>query len=63
MQRSDTKPWWKYAWPWILMSGPAIAVIGCIVTIWMAFNVSPETPLHDGVVRHGLKVTDQKVGH
>lgn len=63
MQRSDTKPWWKYAWPWILMGGPALAIVGCAITIWMAFTVSPDTQLHDGVVQHGLKVTEQKAAH
>src|SRR5690606_20041477 len=34
---SDTpivvRPWWREPWPWILMAGPALAVIGCIITI------------------------------
>lgn len=63
MQLNDTKPWWKYRWPWILMSGPAVAVIGCTITIWVAFNVNPDTPLHEGVLKQGLKVIDQKVAH
>lgn len=55
----DDRPWWKHLWPWLLISGPAIAVIGCAVTIWMAYNVSADVPLHEGVVQHGLKVMDQ----
>lgn len=59
MQHQDNRPWWKHRWPWILMSGPAIAVLGCAVTIWMAYNVSTDAPVQDGVKQHGFKVTDQ----
>lgn len=34
--RLDTQPWWKEPWPWILMAGPAAAMIGCFVTIFLA---------------------------
>lgn len=29
-------PWWKEPWPWILMAGPALAMAGCFVTIFLA---------------------------
>lgn len=31
-------PWYKEPWPWILMSGPILAIIGCIITIYLAFQ-------------------------
>lgn len=31
-------PWYKEPWPWLLMSGPFIVIIGCIVTIYLAFS-------------------------
>ena len=31
-------PWYKEPWPWILMSGPFLAIIGCLVTIYLAFH-------------------------
>ena len=31
-------PWYKEPWPWILMSGPILAIIGCIITIYLAFS-------------------------
>jgi hypothetical protein len=58
MSNQNDRPWWKHRWPWLLMSGPALAVAACAVTIWMAFNVSVDVALHDGVEQHGLKVTD-----
>ncbi|GHT81438.1 hypothetical protein AGMMS49960_22420 [Betaproteobacteria bacterium] len=29
-------PWYKQGWPWFLISLPAIAVIACIITFWIA---------------------------
>ena len=50
------KPWWKQLWPWLLISGPAVAMIGCIITIWLAVNLYADKPLRDGVQKQGSKV-------
>lgn len=52
---SQGKPWWKEPWPWLLISGPAIAMIGCAVTIWVAMQHA-DRPIVDGVVRQGLVI-------
>jgi len=31
-------PWWKHRWPWLLMMGPALAVVGGGYTGWLAFT-------------------------
>jgi hypothetical protein len=49
-------PWWKQRWPWILISGPLVAAIGCAITIWLTL-VAVDQPIKDGVVKQGLKVT------
>ena len=54
------KPWWKQLWPWLLISGPAVAMIGCIVTIYLAINLHADKPLRDGVTKQGLKVEQLK---
>jgi uncharacterized protein len=54
------KPWWKQMWPWLLISGPAVAMIGCAITIWLAVNLYADKPLHEGVVKRGLKVEQLK---
>lgn len=33
---SAVRPWYKHAWPWILMAGPAIVVVAGIYTFWLA---------------------------
>jgi hypothetical protein len=37
-------PWYREPWPWILMSGPAVALIAGAVTMWIAYASA------DGVV-------------
>jgi len=60
MTEQASKPWWKQLWPWLLISGPAVAMIGCIITIWLAINMYADKPLRDGVVKQGLKVEQIK---
>ena len=59
-EQQNSKPWWKQLWPWLLISGPAVAMIGCIITIWLAINMYADKPLRDGVVKQGLKVEQLK---
>ncbi|MEY3201700.1 MAG: putative CcoH-like protein [Pseudomonadota bacterium] len=44
MDAKTTRPWWKQRWPWLLMSGPAAAMIGCAITIWLAYQ-TPDVPI------------------
>ncbi|MFJ1302241.1 hypothetical protein ACILG0_19940 [Pseudomonadota bacterium AL_CKDN230030165-1A_HGKHYDSX7] len=50
------RPWYREPWPWILMAGPAAALIGCFATIYLAFTYHPDVPIIDGGVRRGLVV-------
>jgi len=52
----NVRPWYKEPWPWILMAGPALAIVGCIVTIYLAMTRFGDEPVHDSGVRHGLVV-------
>ena len=31
-------PWYRYRWPWILMTGPAVAVVAGVITMYIAFT-------------------------
>jgi hypothetical protein len=53
-EQQTSKPWWKQLWPWLLISGPAVAILGCAITIWLAVNLYADKPLRDGVVKQGL---------
>ena len=55
-EQKTIKPWWKQLWPWLLISGPAVAMIGCMITIYLAINLYADKPLRDGLIKQGLKV-------
>lgn len=56
--QKQSNPWWREPWPWILMAGPALAVVGCIITIVLAMqNFSDQAITDDGGVKRGLVVT------
>jgi len=38
VQDFEAKPWYRQAWPWLLMLMPAVAVIGGAITIYLAIN-------------------------
>jgi len=51
-----TLPWWRQRWPWLLMAGPAVAIVGCVITIVLAFQGFSEQAILDGGVKRGLVV-------
>lgn len=53
----ESKPWFREPWPWILMAGPAVAVVGCAITIVLAFQNFANEPITDGGVKKGLVVS------
>lgn len=58
MQTQQGRPWWKEPWPWLLMSGPLLAMIGCGVTIWLAAQHADrpvEEAVHRGLVVNAVK--------
>lgn len=60
-QAQTSKPWWREPWPWILMAGPFLAMVGCIITIVLAVSNYGDQAITQGGVKRGLIVTQQ--GH
>lgn len=50
------RPWWREPWPWLLMAGPLLTAVGCVVTIALAVRDFSDQPIDDGAVRAGLVV-------
>lgn len=53
---TSSKPWWREPWPWILMAGPAAAIVGCVVTIALAVQNFADQPIVDGGSKQGLVI-------
>ena len=55
-EQLDLGPWWRQPWPWILMAGPLVAMIGCAITMTFAFMNFSDQPIFDGGMKRGLVV-------
>ncbi len=55
-EQLDTGPWWRQPWPWLLMAGPLVAIIGCAITMTLAFKNFSDQPIFDGGMKRGLVV-------
>ena len=49
------RPWYREPWPWILMSGPAAAVLAGSATLWIAF-ASADGLVADDYYKQGLAI-------
>ncbi|GAB1579986.1 hypothetical protein [Bordetella petrii] len=48
--------WYREPWPWFLMTGPLLAMLGCIITIYLAVTRFDDQPITAGAVKRGLVV-------
>ncbi|MGV0998455.1 MAG: FixH family protein [Fluviibacter sp.] len=55
---SDSTPWYRHRWPWILMAGPAIVIVAGFITAWLAI-VSNDGVVEDNYYKVGLAVNQQ----
>jgi hypothetical protein len=49
------RPWYREPWPWILMAGPAVAVVAGFATLWIAVSTSDGLVAED-YYRQGLAI-------
>lgn len=56
--RTDTQPWYREPWPWILMVGPAIVVVAGFITAWLAIK-SNDGLVEDDYYKQGLAVNQR----
>jgi hypothetical protein len=49
------KPWYREPWPWILMAAPVAAIVGGVVTAWLAF-ASADGLVADDYYKRGLGI-------
>ncbi|MGB6242063.1 MAG: hypothetical protein WBF69_06230 [Castellaniella sp.] len=54
---SEGRPWWQHRWPWLLLLGPAVAIVGCVITIVLAVQAYGDQEIQDGGVKQGLVVS------
>lgn len=38
MHETDSEPWYRNGWVWLIIAIPALTVVGCMLTIWLAIS-------------------------
>ena len=54
--------WYREPWPWILMSGPAVAVIGSLVSAYLAIH-GADPVVDENYYQHGLQINRELAQH
>jgi hypothetical protein len=55
LARSAATPWYAQRWPWLLMLGPAIVVVGGVFATWLALR-TPDAVVVDDYYRQGKAI-------
>lgn len=55
MMQTDTLPWYREPWPWLLMAGPAAVVVAGFATLWIAIS-SSDGLVADDYYKQGLAI-------
>lgn len=58
-QPSDTKPWYKQFWPWVLIFLPLSAVVAGLSTVYIA-NHGADTPVKKDYYQAGIRINQRK---
>jgi len=36
--KTDTQPWWKFGYAWLVISGPLVVVVASFITLYLAIS-------------------------
>lgn len=51
----DDKPWWQFGHVWLVISGPVLVIVACIITAYFIMN-SPNELVTDETYRQNLEL-------
>jgi hypothetical protein len=54
-EATKSKVWYREPWPWIVMAGPAVAVIGSLVSAYLAIH-GADPIVDENYYQHGLQI-------
>lgn len=52
---NEAKPWWKYGYVWLLISGPLLVIIAGVITIYLAVS-QPDPVVDENYYQHGIEI-------
>jgi hypothetical protein len=56
------RPWWKFGYVWLVISGPAIVVVASFVTLWLALAY-PEKLVAEDYYQRGVDINREIAAH
>lgn len=59
MDPSDQKPWHRQFWPWFLIALPAVVVIACFYTVYLALD-NPLSIVKEDYYKEGLAINQNQ---
>jgi hypothetical protein len=57
-QNVQPRPWYREPWPWIAMSGPALAVVASFVSAYLAVH-GADPVIDEDYYEHGLRINQE----
>lgn len=54
MEKPDIKPWWRFGYAWLVISGPLVVVVASFITLYFAIRI-PD-PAIDDYYRKGMEI-------
>ena len=57
-RQADSAPWYRQRWPWLLAIAPAAALVGGLITLWLAITTS-DSLVVDDYYREGRAINQQ----
>lgn len=51
--------WYKHSWMWLIVGLPIISVIGCVITIYLAYQ-NPDQPIAKDIKKQGMFYKDEE---
>ncbi|MBS0309118.1 MAG: FixH family protein [Proteobacteria bacterium] len=54
-QQQAALPWYRHPWPWLLMLGPFMVILGGVYTLWLALS-QPDAMVADDYYKEGKAI-------
>lgn len=55
MEDTTNKPWWKYGYVWLLISGPLLVIIAGFITLYLAIT-RPDPVTDENYYQKGIEI-------
>jgi uncharacterized protein len=54
-KETESAAWWRYPLVWLVIAGPAVVVLACLATLWLAL-LRPDPLVAEDYYRQGIEI-------